>query len=112
LNSDWYCVYVQTPAERGDRIDSIARRRLAENIQIAQRMGAEIVKLEGTDVAAEICRFAKEKNVRLAIVGQSHRGALSRLLRRSAIHDLVNNTQSLDVLVAGFERSPSPRTPQ
>jgi len=32
LNSDWYCVYVQTPEERPDRIDSSVQRRLVDNI--------------------------------------------------------------------------------
>src|ERR1035437_6219668 len=40
LNSDWYCVDVQTPAERADRIDSALQRKLVENIQLAQGLGA------------------------------------------------------------------------
>ena len=47
LNSDWYCVYVQTPDERADRIDATVQRHLVDNIQLAQSMGAEVVKLEG-----------------------------------------------------------------
>ena len=108
LNSDWYCVYVQTPSERSDRIDSAIQRRLVENIQFAQSMGAEIVKLEGADVAAAICQFAKERNVTLAIVGQSRRSFLDHIRRGSVIDKLINNTQDLDVLVAAFnERTTS-----
>ena len=103
LNSDWYCVYVQTPSERSDRIDSAIQRRLVENIQIAQAMGAELVKLEGSDVAAAICNFARERGVALAIVGQSRRGFLGHLRRGSVINRLINNTQNLDVLVAAFD---------
>src|SRR4029079_7083991 len=58
LNSDWYCVYVQTPEERADRIDSSIQRKLVENIQLAQSMGAEVVKLQGSDVAGVLARFA------------------------------------------------------
>ncbi len=103
LNSDWYCVYVQTPDERSDRIDSAIQRRLVENIQAAQSMGAEIVKLEGTDVAATICKFARERGVALVIVGQSRRGFLNHLWRGSVISNLINNDQNLDVLVAAFD---------
>ncbi len=39
LNSDWYCVYVQTPEERADRIDTAVQRKLVDNIQMAQRHG-------------------------------------------------------------------------
>ena len=39
LNCDWYCVYVQTPDERADRIDSTVQRMLVDNIQLAQSHG-------------------------------------------------------------------------
>jgi two-component system sensor histidine kinase KdpD len=41
LNTDWYCVYVQTTQERADRIDSTVQRTLVANIQLAQTMGAD-----------------------------------------------------------------------
>jgi two-component system sensor histidine kinase KdpD len=109
LNSDWYCVYVQTPAERSDRIDAAIQRRLVDNIQAAQAMGAEVIKLEGGDVADAICAFAREKNVTLVIVGQSRRSWLEHLWRGSVVDKLINNTQDLDVLVASFDERTSIR---
>jgi two-component system sensor histidine kinase KdpD len=111
LNSDWYCVYVQTPGERHDRIDGALQRRLVENIQAAQEMGAEIAKIEGDDVAAAICTFAREKHATLVIVGQSRRNWLQHILGGSVIDRLVNNRDNLDVLVASFDerRTPSRR---
>jgi two-component system sensor histidine kinase KdpD len=105
LNSDWYCVYVQTPEERPDRIDSGVQRTLVDNIQRAQSMGAEVVKLEGTDVAAALCRFAREKGVTLLIVGQSRRSGLRHLLQGSVVQKLANNEEGLDVLVVSFDAS-------
>ena len=102
LNSDWYCVYVQTPDERADRIDSAVQRTLVDNIQRAQSMGAEVVKLEGSDVAAALCKFAREKSVTLLIVGQSRRSGLRHALQGSVVQKLINNTDGLDVLVASF----------
>lgn len=103
LNSDWYCVYVQTPEERPDRIDSAIQRTLVDNIQRAQSMGAEVVKLEGSDVAASLCKFAKEKGVTLLIVGQSKRSGLRHALQGSVVQKLANNDQGLDVLVVSFD---------
>lgn len=102
LNSDWYCVYVQTPDERADRIDSAVQRRLVENIQLAQLLGAEVVKLEGHDVARALCGFALEKGVSLIIVGQTSRSRWYQLRHRSVIGDLVNNSDGLDVLVVSL----------
>jgi two-component system sensor histidine kinase KdpD len=105
LNSDWYCVYVQTPEEAADRIDATVQRKLVDNFQMAQTMGAEVVKLTGSNVAAAIVDFAAAKGVTLAIVGQSKRSRISHLLRKSVVEELVNNSVGLDVLVVGLDES-------
>lgn len=102
LNSDWYCVYVQTENERADRIDSTVQRTLVANIQLAQTLGAEVVKLEGNDVADALCRFATRKGVTLIIVGQSRRSGWHRFAKGSVVQRLLENTLGLDVLVASF----------
>jgi two-component system sensor histidine kinase KdpD len=102
LNSDWFCVYVQTPDEAADKIDATVQRKLVDNFQMAQTMGAEVVKLTGSDVAAAIAKFAVEKGVTLAIVGQSSRSGVSHLFRKSVVERLLSNTVGLDVLVVGL----------
>jgi two-component system sensor histidine kinase KdpD len=102
LNSDWYCVYVQTPEESAARIDSAIQRTLVENIQLAQSMGAEVAKLVGTDIAAELERFARDRGVTLLIVGQSRRSVWHRLRYGSVVERLTHNAQGLDVLVVGL----------
>jgi two-component system sensor histidine kinase KdpD len=99
LNTDWFCVYVQTPEERADRIDSTVQRRLVDNIQLAQSLGAEVVKLEGEDVAATLGRFAQERGVTLAIVGETRRSWWHRLRRGSIVDRLLETPAHLDVLV-------------
>ncbi|HEY2065194.1 MAG TPA: universal stress protein [Gemmatimonadaceae bacterium] len=103
LNTDWYCVYVQTADERADRIDSTVQRTLVENIQLAQSMGAEVVKLAGDDVADTLCRFAIKKGVTLLIVGQSKRSRFYHIVKGSIVDRLANNGQGLDVLVVSFD---------
>ena len=102
LNRDWYCVYVQTPAESAARIDATVQRRLVENIQRAQGMGAEVVKLEAPDVADAIRKFARERDVTLIIVGQSQRGWWQHLTRASIVERLTRNPEGLDVLVVSL----------
>ncbi len=99
LNSDWFCVYVQTPEERPDRIDSAIQRQLVDNIQLAQSLGADVVKLEGTDVAETLIRFAAERGVTVAIVGESRRSKWRQLLRGSIVDRLLRARKGLDVLV-------------
>ena len=110
LNTDWYCVYVQTPEESPERIDSAIQRKLVDNIQLAQSMGAEVVKLQGTDVAETLSRFAREKGVTLLIVGQSRQSGIRHLLKGSVVQQLVNNNRGIDVLVTSFDTGPDTAT--
>lgn len=105
LNTDWYCVYVQTPEESAARIDAATQRRLVDNIQLAQRMGAEIVKLEAEDVAEALLRFARERGVSMIVVGRTHRSRLHHVLRGSLIDRLVERAAGVDVLVVSFPES-------
>jgi two-component system, OmpR family, sensor histidine kinase KdpD len=99
LNTDWYCVYVQTPDERADKIDASVQRHLVDNIQKAQNMGAEVVKLEGEDIAGELCSFAIRHGVTLIIAGQSRRTWWQHMTRGSVIDRLIHNGRGIDVLV-------------
>jgi two-component system sensor histidine kinase KdpD len=103
LNLDWYCVYVQTPDERADRIDATVQRKLVDNIQKAQSMGAEVVKLEGTEVADTLVKFAVEHGVTLIVAGQSRRSWWQHVTRGSVVDKLVNNNMDIDVLVVSFD---------
>ncbi len=103
LNTDWFCVYVQTAAERADRIDATVQRHLVDNLQLAQALGAEVVKLQGNDVAATLAAFAAERGVSLALVGQSQRSRWYRLRRRSVVERLMEFGTRLDVLVVSAD---------
>lgn len=103
LNSDWYCVYVQPPEERADRIDAAAQRELVDNFQLAQLMGAEVVKLEGSDIAQAICRFAVDHGVSLILVGRSERPRWRRLFQVSVVDRIVANPYGVDVMVVAFD---------
>ncbi|HEY3933738.1 MAG TPA: universal stress protein [Gemmatimonadales bacterium] len=102
LNRDWYCVYVQTPAESAARIDSTVQRKLVESIQRAQGMGAEVVKLESADVAGAIRAFARERGVTLIVVGQSRRSWWHHLTHGSIVEQLTRNAEGVDVLVVSL----------
>jgi two-component system sensor histidine kinase KdpD len=84
-----------------------------DNIQLAQSLGAEVVKLEGDDVPATLVRFAAERGVTLAIVGETRRSRWYRLRRGSIVDRLMEAQRGLDVLiVSGAEVSevrPIPR---
>ncbi len=80
------------------------QRKLVENIQRAQAMGAEVEKIQSEDIAGALLRFAREKKVTLIIVGQSRLGWWRRMTRGPVIDRLANNHDGIDVLVVSLER--------
>ena len=91
-------MWFDDPIDR-DRLRAVLQRRLVENIQLAQSLGAEVVKLQGEDVAQELIRFATERGVTLAIVGQTRRSRWYRFRRGSVVDRLLAGGVGLDVLV-------------
>ena len=102
LSSDWYCVYVRTPEEHSSRVATDVQRRLVGNIQLAQGMGADVVTVDGEDVAESLVVFALEHAVGLVVVGQPHRSLWRRLRHPSVVERLVRNPHGLDVMVVPF----------
>jgi two-component system sensor histidine kinase KdpD len=102
LNTDWFVVYVETPAEAPHRIDSEAQRHLLENIQRARELGAEVVRLRASDPVPALLDFARSHNVGLVLIGRSHQSGLRRFLGWTVDLRLVRESADLDVQVVAL----------
>ncbi len=109
LNSRWFVVYVRTRAETPERIDAAALRSLTENIRLAKELGAEVVRLDGGDVAEALARFARERGITHAIFGRSRRPAWRDRLRGSVLDRFMRLAPEVDVLVVGARDEREPR---
>jgi two-component system sensor histidine kinase KdpD len=107
LNTDWYVVYVETPGEAPERIDSEAQRHLLANMDKARELGAEFVRLKSSDPSAALVDFARSHRVSDVIVGRIDLPWWRRLLRRSVLERLVRDGAGLDLhIVSFFEEEP------
>jgi two-component system, OmpR family, sensor histidine kinase KdpD len=103
LSTDWYVVYVETPAEAPERIDATAQRHLHAAIEMARELGAEVVRLKGSDPVAAILDFARSHRVSDVIIGRSHRSRWKRLLGRDVVRRLVDEAAGLDLHIVSFD---------
>jgi two-component system, OmpR family, sensor histidine kinase KdpD len=110
LNSTWFVVYVRTPGETPERIDAAALRSLADNITLAKELGAEVVRLEGNDVAEALARFAHEHRITHAVFGRTRRSAWHDRLRGSVLDRFMRLAPEVDVVVVGMETAQRART--
>jgi two-component system sensor histidine kinase KdpD len=103
LNTDWFVVYVETPDEAPDRIDSAAQRHLLRNLEKARELGAEVVRLKAADPVPALLDFARSHAVGHLIVGRSRAPLWQRLVGRSILQRLVDESEGLDLHIASFE---------
>jgi two-component system sensor histidine kinase KdpD len=103
LNTDWFVVYVETPGEAPDRIDSEAQRHLLENIERARQLGAEVVRLQGRDPVVAIIDFARSHGVGHILIGRSHQPWWRQLLGRSVPFRLLREATGFDLQIVSFE---------
>jgi two-component system sensor histidine kinase KdpD len=103
LATDWFAVYVETPGEAPDRIDSEAQRHLLDHLELARQLGAEVVRLRAADPAAALLDFARSHQVSDLVIGRSHQSRWRRLLGRSVPQRLLDEATDLDIHVAGLD---------
>jgi two-component system sensor histidine kinase KdpD len=85
LGSRWYAVYVETPREQPGRINPTDANALQENIRLAERLGATVVRVKAAKPADGLIAFAQREGVTHVIFGQSARSRLELLWRGSTL---------------------------
>ncbi len=103
LNTDWFVVYVETPEEAPNLIDSEAQRHLLQNIEKAKELGAEVVRLKSSDPAQAIVDFARTHGVAHVLVGRSLQPWWKQVLFGSVPVTLLREARDFDLHVVSFE---------
>ena len=108
LHADWLAVYVETPAAL--RLNADGRAQAAENMRLAEQLGAESVILSGSNAADETIRYARSRNVTKIVVGKPTHAPLWDRLRPSFSDQLVRASGDIDVYVmSGGEGAAKPK---
>ncbi|MFA5864893.1 MAG: DUF4118 domain-containing protein [Phycisphaerae bacterium] len=110
LNAEWFAVYVE-PLRK--TVKENFRLQLEKNLQLAERLGAKVVRLTGSDQADEVTSFAKSRHINLIIAGFSKRNRIERFFRGSFINKIINKSSPAQVLVVegGTESTQATKTP-
>ena len=93
---------MQRQRESPERINAAVQRGLQNNLQLAVRLGAEVVELEGEDVAETLVNFASARNVRHAFFGKSRLTQLRERLRGSFILNFLYDAVGVDVHIVNL----------
>ena len=109
LNTDWFAVYVETPGESPNLIDSETQRHLHAMIQRAKDLGAEVVRIKARDPVDALLDFARSHNVGHIVIGRSGAPWWRRLIHQSVMHRLVDEADGFDLHIVSLDtEEPSP----
>jgi two-component system sensor histidine kinase KdpD len=99
LRAEWYAVYVESL--RQGTLNKNQQLQLDKNLQLAQDLGAEVIRTSGTSPADEIVSFARSKNATLIIVGYSGQNRLQQLFKGSLLNSLIQKCSPIQLLMVG-----------
>ncbi|RYG54126.1 MAG: sensor protein KdpD [Chitinophagaceae bacterium] len=96
-HSKWYLLYVQTPAESGDKIGLAAQRHLINNFKLATQLGAEIIRVADNHVAKAIVREAEQKQITTICIGKPHVSLLRVIAATNVFNQLLKKLSVADI---------------
>ena len=72
-------------------------RSLEENIRFARNLGAIVVELAGSNIAATLAHFVRENHITQMVFGHSARAAWQRYIYLSTIHRFLRDAPAVNV---------------
>lgn len=103
LGARWYAVYVETPREAPARIGARERESLARNIQLAEALGATVVRVRAERPADGLIAFAQREGITHVIFGQSARTRLEILMKGSTLNRFLQDVRDAAVQVVPLD---------
>ena len=94
LKADLTAVYVENRAPNAQE-----QEILNNDFALANRLKIPTVTLHGTDIGAELIRYARENNITQIVLGHSDRSWWQELLKGSIINQLTRALRSVDILI-------------
>ena len=105
LGAKWYAVFVETPRERPGRIQSSDAEALAQNIALAESLGATVVRVKAERPADGLIAFARREGVTHVIFGQSARSRWETLWRGSTLDRFLRSVPDAAVQVVPLDEA-------
>lgn len=98
FKAQFTALFVQTSSFEKTSLEN--KKRLKENIHLAEQLGAKIEMVVGEDIPFQIAEFARLAGVSKLVIGRSTaRNGFMRLMRKSFTDKLIEQLPNLDIHV-------------
>ena len=112
LGSSWLAVYV----DRGAPLAEEEQITLSKHLELAARLGAEVIRAVDINLAKGLLRTAQQNNVTQLVVGKPGGGIFTRLSGDIRLRRLIHESGDIDVhvmrlasSVSNYRRAPAPK---
>ncbi|MBY0495245.1 MAG: universal stress protein [Cyanobacteria bacterium] len=99
LGARWYAVYVETPREAPGRIRQADRDALHRNLQLAESLGATVVRVKADRPADGLIAFAQREGITHVVFGQTARSRWEIVWKGSILNRFLEEVQDAAVQV-------------
>src|SRR5882762_2306001 len=96
-HSKWILLYVQTPREDGDKIGLAAQRHLINNFKLATELGAEVIRVQQTNIARAIMEVAEQHAITILCIGKPHLSLYNVILSTAVFNQLLTKLAASDI---------------
>lgn len=98
-------IAVFVESDRQAQRQETERQEAKQALDLAKKLGMEVVTLSGHDIVAEVFGFAQRRNASLVVVGKPIRPRWKELLYGSVVDCMVRQSGDIDVYVITGEKS-------
>ncbi|WP_419868481.1 sensor protein KdpD [Chryseobacterium sp. CT-SW4] len=100
-NSPWTVLYIQKPSENPEKIALDKQRYLINNFNLAQELGAKVVRIRESSVHKGILEYVIQHNMTTVCIGKPHPRLWQRIFGYSWIYTLMNklNERQIDIII-------------
>jgi two-component system sensor histidine kinase KdpD len=89
FNAPWHAVHVLTPHEASTENDRGDQRRIADALEVAQKMGGTAVVLKNKEVGEALISFSQEYGVAHMVMGRPAKNRLSHWRFRPSLLEVL-----------------------
>lgn len=97
LRCQWITIYIQTPEH--EKLPPDQKARIIDTLRLAERLGGETSVVTGQDVAEEMLRFARARNITKIVVGKPSQPRWKELLFGSKVNAIARQSGEIDLYV-------------
>ena len=100
-NGSWYVLYVETPKESPNKIALDKQRHLINNFKLATQLGAEVIKIESSNITDAMLKIVDQKSITTVCIGKPHFNLFKVILSTTIFRRLLNSLSksSVDLVI-------------